>query len=421
MDARQPPQEERARELETRLATLTKAHTPEVMRAHRWEYQVMRWGLQDKSLRTQILRFIDCLPALTSSRQVVRHLREFFPTSQHRLPLSLRLGLQATRSGVLTASLVYMTTHHTAQTIARRFLAGSNLEEAAKVLGQLEQDGFLLTCDLLGEATTSQVEAERYTQSYLDLLSGWNTVLSSTPHVSLKLSSLAFPFDPVDPEGAWRQVWPRLARIFQAAFSRGGLVNIDMEQYRLKNLVMELSQRAIKAYGPKKANVGMVIQAYLKEAPALTEETLAWAKTIGVRLTVRLVRGAYWDSEIIQARQQNWPCPVHLEKSQTDAAFDRLAEYLLDHHDEVQVAIATHNAGSIARAIAYADERRVPQEHWELQMLYGMSEPLARAVLQLGRPIRIYAPIGALIPGMAYLVRRILENTSQYSFLAHAY
>lgn len=410
--------EGRTLEIGAQLYARTGAETPAVRSAHRWEFQVLGWCMADPALRTQVLRFIDCLPALHDAREVVRHLKEFFPHPSQRLPLALRLGLTAAGSGLPTAGVVAALTRHTASAIARLFLAGADLEDAAAGLRGLEERGFLLTCDLLGEATTSQAQADRYTESYLDLLSRWSRLLSTPPHVSLKLSSLAFPFDPVDPEGAWHQVHPRLRKILRAAGERGGFVNVDMEQYHLRDLTLNLVRRAVQAQFPATDQIGLVLQAYLKDAQHSAREILSWVKRDRLPLTIRLVRGAYWDSELLKAGQQNWPCPVYTEKSETDASFERLTDLLLEHHQHVRVAIATHNLRSIARAIAKAQALRVPQPRWEIQMLYGMSEPLQRAVLSLGIPVRIYAPIGALIPGMAYLVRRILENTSQYSFLA---
>jgi RHH-type proline utilization regulon transcriptional repressor/proline dehydrogenase/delta 1-pyrroline-5-carboxylate dehydrogenase len=161
-----------------------------------------------------------------------------------------------------------------------------------------------------------------------------------------------------------------------------------------------------------------VIQAYLKDSFQVTQRLLDWVQQRATPITIRLVRGAYWDSEVILSRQRNWPCPVYTSKPETDASFERLTDLLLEHHTQVRVAIATHNLRSIAHAIVKAEELRVPQDHWEFQVLYGMGEVIQRGVRRLGIPVRIYAPVGELIPGMAYLVRRILENTSHSSFIA---
>ncbi|MBI3615542.1 MAG: proline dehydrogenase family protein [Candidatus Omnitrophica bacterium] len=389
-----------------------------ITQAHPWETQILRWCLTDDSLRTQILRFIDCLPALKNPRQIVRHLKEYFPEENKRLPWPLRIGVRAASPSLLTGAAVAAVTRRTTLKISRLFLAGANLEEAFATIGRLEEQGFQVSVDLLGEATTSEAEAEAYTQRYLELLQRWNQHLPSHPHISLKLSSLAFPFDPVDPERCWRQVQPRLTKILQAAAAQKGFVNVDMEQYHLRDLILWLTQRILDEIFPEETEVGLVIQSYLKDSEQVLQKLLGWITSRGRPVTVRLVRGAYWDSEVILARQQQWPCPVYIEKSETDACFERLTDSLLENHSKVRAAIATHNLRSIARAIVKAQELKVPQDRWECQVLYGMGEAVQQAVQELGIPVRIYTPVGELLPGMAYLVRRILENTSHASFLA---
>ncbi|MBI3333785.1 MAG: proline dehydrogenase family protein [Candidatus Omnitrophica bacterium] len=411
-------QEARTHQIEGELRAAMEEAIPRIQQAHRWEMQILRWCMSDAALRTQILRFIDCLPALESPREVVQHLKEYFPLRSGVLPLPLRLGLAATSPRLITAGAVASATRHTVSTMARLFLAGADLKEAFGRIGQLEGQGFQVSVDLLGEATTSQAEAQRYTQRYLEIIREWRSHLSSTPHLSLKLSSLAFPFEPVDPEGAWRQIRPRFSRILQAAFEQGGFVNVDMEQVALRDLTLTLTQRTLDEQFPGESRVGVVIQAYLKDSEEVTRGLIRWVISRKAPVTVRLVRGAYWDSEVIRSRQLGWPCPVYTEKAETDASFDRLTDLLFEHHDHLRIAVATHNLRSIAHAIAKAQELRAPQSHWEAQLLYGMGEAIQWAIHRHRIPVRIYTPVGELIPGMAYLVRRILENSSHNSFLA---
>ncbi len=409
--------EERIRRIGTELYDGMQREWSSLQRAHRWEFQVLRWCLADPDLRVRVLRFMDCLPALSDPRDIVLHLCQYFPQADSRLPAPLRLGLAAARPTLLTAPAVAAATRAVATGIARLFIAGSNLEEAAGPIHRLASDGFRVSVDLLGETTLSQSEAERSMQSYLELIERWPSLYPGPIHLSLKLSSLAFPFDPGAPEVAWRQVAPRLKTIFQAVLERGGLLNIDMEQFALRDLTLEIAQRLLEEF-PATSALGVVIQSYLKDSEPVTHRLLDWVAERGVPITVRLVRGAYWDTEVILARQRRWPCPVFEGKPQTDACFERLTDLLLQHPAGVRVAVATHNIRSIARAIARAEEWNVPQERWECQMLYGVNPALHRAVRNAGVPVRIYTPIGEWIPGMAYLVRRMLENTSQYSFLS---
>src|SRR5690606_18361119 len=153
--------------------------------------------------------------------------------------------------------------------------------------------------------------------------------------------------------------------------------------------------------------VGTVHQAYLIDS----EESLGWfleeLKRRGQPMTLRLVKGAYWDSEQIWARQKGWPVPVYTDKRETDACYERTLRVLLKNHTHVRTPIASHNVRSIAHAIALARALKVPSERFEFQMLYGMAGPIKNAVSDLGYPVRIYTPCGELIPGMSYLVRRI--------------
>lgn len=417
MPSPNPRTEEQIQEVGLHLYAAMRQELVGVTQAHRWETQVLRWCMKDPTLRTQILRFIDCLPSLESSRQIVEHLKEYFPEHRMRLPLPLRLGLLAARPALFTQEAVAHVTRMTASAMARFFLAGANLEEAFQKIAQLESEGYRTSVDLLGEATVSQAEADRYTRGYVELIEKWGATLPSAPHVSLKLSSLAFPFDPVDLKGAYAQVHPRLKKIFRGTFRHSGFVNVDMEQYHLRDLVLTLTERILKEEFPQETQVGVVIQAYLKDSEQVTRGLLKWVNSRKVPITIRLVRGAYWDTEVILSRQLGWPCPVYTTKRECDVSFERLTDLLFEHHEWVRIGIATHNLRSIARAIVKAKELQVPQDHWEVQLLYGMGQTLQRAVLKSGIPVRIYAPIGELIPGMAYLVRRILENTSHTSFV----
>jgi RHH-type transcriptional regulator, proline utilization regulon repressor / proline dehydrogenase / delta 1-pyrroline-5-carboxylate dehydrogenase len=132
---------------------------------------------------------------------------------------------------------------------------------------------------------------------------------------------------------------------------------------------------------------------------------------------VRLVKGAYWDYETVLADQNGWPSPVWRSKAETDACYERLSRRLLETHAETAPAFGSHNLRSLAHALAVAEELRVPSAAYEVQMLYGMAEPERAALRARGQRVRVYAPVGELLPGMAYLVRRLLENTANAGFL----
>ena len=164
-------------------------------------------------------------------------------------------------------------------------------------------------------------------------------------------------------------------------------------------------------------DVGIVVQAYQPDAENELRMLREWVERRGAPITIRLVKGAYWDFEVFTARRLGWPEPVFLEKWQSDASFERCARYLIEHHEQLRPAFGSHNVRSLAHAIAAAEVRGLPSSAYEIQTLFGMGDLIQRAMVDRGQRVRVYTPYGAILPGMAYLVRRLLENTSNESFL----
>jgi RHH-type transcriptional regulator, proline utilization regulon repressor / proline dehydrogenase / delta 1-pyrroline-5-carboxylate dehydrogenase len=164
-------------------------------------------------------------------------------------------------------------------------------------------------------------------------------------------------------------------------------------------------------------DVGIVVQAYQPEAEAELRMLRDWVEARGAPITIRLVKGAYWDYEVLSARRLGWPEPVYLEKWESDASFERCTRFLLRHHERLRPAFGSHNVRSLAHAIAAAEAMKLPPSAYELQTLHGMGDAIQAALVDRGHRVRVYTPYGALLPGMAYLVRRLLENTSNESFL----
>jgi proline dehydrogenase len=182
-------------------------------------------------------------------------------------------------------------------------------------------------------------------------------------------------------------------------------------------LVLELLSEPEFADGP---SAGLVLQAYLRDSPAQLQQILDWAQRSARRppLTVRLVKGAYWDHELVQARQHGWEVPVFTDKRDCDRNFEALTRTLLDARPAVRVAIASHNLRSVSHAIAYNRVHGGADAELELQVLRGLGDELGAALAAGGYRVRVYCPVGDLVAGMAYLVRRLLENTSNDSFLS---
>lgn len=166
---------------------------------------------------------------------------------------------------------------------------------------------------------------------------------------------------------------------------------------------------------------GIVVQAYAKDSEALIMRLLNFAKKRGSPIAVRLVKGAYWDYETITSQLNNWDSPLFANKESSDAQFEHLSRILLDNHKHCLPAFGSHNVRSLAHACCYADSLGLTEKDFELQMLFGMADPIADTFSKEGYLVRLYAPLGDLLPGMGYFVRRLLENTSNESFLRHTF
>ena len=303
---------------------------------------------------------------------------------------------------------------------ARLFLVEENQSALTKTGRALARNGAQMTVDAVGEAVLTEVEAERYAHAMRRIID-WQQSSGARPHVSVKLSGLTPRFDPIDPSGSVSRVLERIAPLMQRVLATNAALTVDMEHHELKPLVLDAFKALVERYAEGTWQPGIALQAYLRE----TEEDLArlvrWVRSHGRPVSVRLVKGAYWDTEVALAAQREWPAPVYLDKSETDANYERLTRTLFANADLVFPAIAGHNLRSLAHAIAAADAAGLPRDRWEIQMLYGMAEPLQAALAQRGVPLRIYVPTGELVTGIAYLIRRLLENTASSSVLRQTY
>src|SRR5205823_985150 len=241
-------------------------------------------------------------------------------------------------------------------------------------------------------------------------------------NVSVKLSALHPWLEPADPEGGAAAVKRRLRPILEVARANGAHIHVDMEDRRLRDLTLRIfMDLAEEPEFRHERNLGIVLQAYLKDAEADASRLIAWARRRGTPMSVRLVKGAYWDYETAHAELEHWPVPVFETKPETDASFERLTRLFLEHADAIDLAVGSHNIRSIAHALAAREAYGLAAGRVEFQALYGMAQPLVRALTERGERVRIYMPFGELIPGMAYLVRRLLENTSNESFLRRGF
>ncbi len=411
---------------------------PSVLSLDWWDDRILERCMQDEALKVQMFRFIDALPTLQTSEQVVRHLQEYFLGDARLLPAVAQWGLHLAGPHSPAAGLVAQTVRRGVARMAERFVAGATLDEAAASIGRLRQRWLAFTLDILGEATLSEPEAEGYQRRYVDLLEGLGARAAAWPpvplidegpagpiprvNVSVKLTALYSQCDPINPAGSAAAVKDRLRPILRAARRAGAHVTVDMEHHDVKDLTLRIVQEVLQeAEFRDYPEFGIALQAYLHEGERDLLALAQWARRRGAPVAVRLVKGAYWDYEVALAEQRGWPTPVFTEKWETDASFERCLLHLLEHAEHLRPALGSHNVRSLAFAQAAARHLDLPDRSVEFQMLYGMGDPIKDALVAMGQRVRVYTPFGELIPGMGYLVRRLLENTSNDSFLRQSF
>ena len=388
----------------------------------------------DQELKAALFRFVDVTPACRSLDDLARHLREFLrevPDAPPPLAAAMRISDNKAARVALGAAAAAGVRH-----MAHRFIIGETPAAALGVLRDLWNRGVASSVDLLGEATVTQPEADRYAARCDEALAelaraerGWprREVLEADSvgviprtNVSVKISALTPLLRPDAPELGRRDAAERLRPLLRHAHELGAHIHIDMESLDSREAVLDLVLEVLGEPeflgGP---SAGLVLQAYLRDSPELLDRILEWASASGRTppLTVRLVKGAYWDHELVQATQHGWPAPVFEVKADCDRNFEALTRRLLDARPLLRVAVASHNLRSVSHAIAYNRLSGGSDRDLELQVLRGLGDQLQDALASRGFRVRTYCPVGDLVAGMAYLVRRLLENTSNESFL----
>jgi RHH-type proline utilization regulon transcriptional repressor/proline dehydrogenase/delta 1-pyrroline-5-carboxylate dehydrogenase len=390
--------------------------------------RMMAFSMRDEHFKVQMFRFVDVLASLRHSTDIVQHLGEYFADMRNGSVPFLQTGIKAARVFPwLTAPIL----RWNVSGMARQFIAGRDPHDVMKTLRKRRREKIGFTVDLLGEAVVSEQEANEYAARCLELLEGlaeqtkgWrdplgkNAELFPVVNLSVKISALYSQMNPADPEDAIAHLAPKLRPILRRAREVGAFINFDMESYAHKNTTLQLFRTLFTEPDFRDwPHAGIVIQAYLRDAEKDLRELIDWGRMRGTRFTVRLVKGAYWDYEKIKAAQNGWRVPVWLQKPESDANFEVCTRILLENEAIVTSAFGSHNVRSIAHAQAYAQQLGIDKSRIEFQLLYGMAGPIKRALVEMGYRVREYCPVGELLPGMSYLVRRLLENTSNEGFL----
>jgi RHH-type proline utilization regulon transcriptional repressor/proline dehydrogenase/delta 1-pyrroline-5-carboxylate dehydrogenase len=396
--------------------------------------RAMELASSDQELKAALFRFVDVVPACRSLDDLARHLTsllEEVPEAPPPISAAMRLG--NTRAG---RAAIGVAAAGGVKHMAHRFIVGETPAAAMGVLRGLWERGVASTVDLLGEATVTSAEADRYASRCADAVRELSANAHRWPprpmleadasgpipraNVSVKISALTPLLRPDAPERGRRDAAERLRPLLRAGRELGAHIHIDMESLDSReavlDLVLELLSEDEFASGP---SAGVVLQAYLRDSPEQLDRILSWASTCGRTppLQIRLVKGAYWDHELVQARQHGWPAPVFEIKADCDRNYEQLTQRLLQSRPVLRVAIASHNLRSVSHAIAFNRLIGGDDRDLELQVLRGLGDELQDALAARGFRVRTYCPVGDLVAGMAYLVRRLLENTSNDSFL----
>lgn len=419
------------------LARLSAGLSPTIFDSRWWSQSVIDLAMKDAAFKAHLFRFIDVLPVVTDDERVVSLAEEYFGRLGSEL-FGLQWGLKALASTSMGARLTGKSIRKQVEQMARTFIAGASVEDAVPVLSRLWNEGRAWSVDLLGEATISEQEADDYRDHCLETLTGLEraaTAWPSTPlleqdhlgplprvQLSLKISALSSRLDPIDPDGSYASVAARLRPLVERAMSLPAGLIFDMEQAETKNLLLDIFKRLFAEPSYRTyPYAGLALQAYHRETERDIQDLLAWARKRDVPIAIRLVKGAYWDSDTVRYRQAGWPVPLFEQKAETDINYERLIRVLFQHPDLIRPAFGTHNLRTLAAIEAVAESVGLAPEAREYQMIFGMAEPFQQAMVKLGRRVRLYTPVGRLLPGMAYLVRRLLENTSNESFLRKEY
>ena len=312
--------------------------------------------------------------------------------------------------------------------MGEQFVTGETIDEALRNARPREAEGFRYSYDMLGEAALTAADAARYLAAYeqaIDAIgraAGGRGVIDG-PGISIKLSALHPRYSRAQRARVVAELYPRVLQLAQLARQYDIGLNIDAEEADRLELSLDLLEKL--CHEPSLAGwhgIGFVIQAYQKRCPFVIDWLVDLARASGHRLMVRLVKGAYWDSEIKRAQvdgQSDYP--VYTRKPHTDVSYLACARKLLTAPDAIYPQFATHNAHSVAAIVQMAGPADWRPGQYEFQCLHGMGEPLyeqiVRGALGVQRPCRIYAPVGTHETLLAYLVRRLLENGANTSFV----
>lgn len=334
---------------------------------------------------------------------------------------SASLKIKPLRSAILAAMRVGVGAGM--RLMGRAFVLGESIKGAQKRAGKLESEGYTFSYDMLGEAAYTQADADRYFDSYRNALlalieQSKSMRIENNPGISVKLSALHPRYELFNEDEAVAQLSERMLSLCSLAKEHNIGLNIDAEECARLEISLDIIHNLIKA--PELTGwdgLGIVVQAYNRKAYTVLDQLYFWAGQNNRTLMVRLVKGAYWDTEIKLAQEQGLDqFPVFTAKHHTDISYLACARKLIRYGDRIYPQFATHNAQTAACVLNWAKEAGI---RFEMQRLYGMGEALHQELLDKHQTgCRIYAPVGTHKDLLAYLVRRLLENGANSSFVS---
>jgi RHH-type proline utilization regulon transcriptional repressor/proline dehydrogenase/delta 1-pyrroline-5-carboxylate dehydrogenase len=344
--------------------------------------------------------------------------------SKHFLP---QAGSEPGLMAKLGAKTVVAATLRAVQLLGRQFVLGQTIEEGMKeaASARKRQANLRFSFDMLGEGARTDEDALRYLASYRNAIAAIARSADPARHpgqndgISIKLSALHPRYEDAQHERVMRELVPRVWSLCEAAAAAQLNLTIDAEEVDRLELSLEVFEalaKLVAQHCPQWQGFGLALQAYQTRAVELIEHVALLARQHQLKFMCRLVKGAYWDAEIKRAQELGLPAyPVFTQKPHTDVSYLGCARALLDAHDAIHPQFATHNAGTIAAILQMATKQGTP---FELQRLHGMGEGIYREVLKNPAvSCRVYAPVGAHRDLLAYLVRRLLENGANSSFV----
>ncbi len=307
--------------------------------------------------------------------------------------------------------------------LGEQFVMGRTIDDAIKRARKLEAKGYRYSYDMLGEAARTRADAERYLQAYQTAIDKIGKAANdketfTAPGISVKLSALHPRYEFAQRDRVIKELTPRLLLLAQQAKAVNIGLTVDAEEADRLDISLDVIERVFADPSLDGwEGFGLAVQSYQKRAMALIDWLAFLARQYKRRIMLRLIKGAYWDTEIKQTQENGLAdYPVFTRKPSTDVSFIACAKKILSYRDEFYPQFATHNANSLATILELVGDR----QDLEFQCLHGMGEPLYDQVVgkeQLNRPCRIYAPVGMHEDLLPYLVRRLLENGANSSFV----